>query len=105
MESLNGEVYFSRTYYTMLGWEPGAFSTAAADWQRLVHTDDLPSMRKTLRLLALGCDVMQGYALARPMAAADLVRGMQAYEPDPGWQPAGGEHRWPDDEPEPSLAG
>jgi len=37
------------------------------------------------RLLALGCDVMQGYALARPMAAGDFLRWVRAFRPDPAW--------------------
>jgi diguanylate cyclase (GGDEF)-like protein/PAS domain S-box-containing protein len=36
-------------------------------------------------LLALGCDVMQGYALARPMAAEDFLRWLRAFRPDPAW--------------------
>ena len=37
------------------------------------------------RLLALGCDVMQGYALARPMPAEDFLRWAAAFRPDPNW--------------------
>ncbi|MBI5786754.1 MAG: EAL domain-containing protein [Rhodocyclales bacterium] len=37
------------------------------------------------RLLELGCDVMQGYALARPMAADDFLRWAREFRPDPAW--------------------
>jgi len=37
------------------------------------------------RLLALGCDVMQGYGLARPMAAEELVAWALGFRPDPAW--------------------
>jgi EAL domain-containing protein (putative c-di-GMP-specific phosphodiesterase class I) len=37
------------------------------------------------RLLALGCDVIQGYALARPMVAADIPRWVNEFRPDPDW--------------------
>jgi diguanylate cyclase (GGDEF)-like protein/PAS domain S-box-containing protein len=37
------------------------------------------------RLLELGCDVMQGYALARPMAADDFLRWAAEFRPDPAW--------------------
>jgi len=37
------------------------------------------------RLLELGCDVMQGYALARPMAADDFLRWATGFRPDPAW--------------------
>jgi diguanylate cyclase (GGDEF)-like protein/PAS domain S-box-containing protein len=44
-----------------------------------------------MRLLALGCDVMQGYALARPMPAGDIPRWVREFRPDPAWRrPAGG---------------
>ncbi|MDO8989583.1 MAG: PAS domain S-box protein [Sideroxyarcus sp.] len=38
-----------------------------------------------VRLLEMGCDVMQGYALARPMAAADIPRWLREFRPDPLW--------------------
>jgi diguanylate cyclase (GGDEF)-like protein/PAS domain S-box-containing protein len=38
-----------------------------------------------VRLLELGCDVMQGYALARPMAADDFLCWAYEFRPDPGW--------------------
>jgi EAL domain-containing protein (putative c-di-GMP-specific phosphodiesterase class I) len=42
------------------------------------------------RLLALGCDVMQGYALARPMPGEDFLRWVEEFKPDAGWHsPAG----------------
>jgi EAL domain-containing protein (putative c-di-GMP-specific phosphodiesterase class I) len=37
-------------------------------------------------LLALGCDVMQGYALARPMPANDFSRWVREFRPNPAWQ-------------------
>jgi len=42
------------------------------------------------RLLALGCDVMQGYALARPMPAGDVPHWVREFRPDRNWLlPAG----------------
>ncbi len=41
------------------------------------------------RLLALGCDVIQGYALARPMPAADLPGWVRGFRPDPAWLAGG----------------
>jgi len=37
------EMRFSSRYYTMLGYEPGAFPASFRAWQALVHPDDLPS--------------------------------------------------------------
>ncbi len=43
-----------------------------------------------IRLLDMGCDVIQGYALARPMVAADVPRWVREFRPDPVWyRPAG----------------
>ena len=43
-----------------------------------------------IRLLDMGCDVIQGYALARPMVAADVPRWVREFRPDPAWyRPAG----------------
>ena len=38
-----------------------------------------------IRLRALGCDVIQGYALARPMAGTDIPRWVREFRPDPSW--------------------
>ena len=38
-------------------------------------------------LLALGCNVVQGYAVARPMPAEDMLPWLQGFQPDLGWQP------------------
>ncbi|MBI2305825.1 MAG: PAS domain S-box protein [Rhodocyclales bacterium] len=37
-------------------------------------------------LLRLGCDLAQGYGIARPMPAADLPAWIEAWQPDPGWR-------------------
>jgi diguanylate cyclase (GGDEF)-like protein/PAS domain S-box-containing protein len=37
------------------------------------------------RLLELGCSVMQGYALARPMAADAFLLWAREFQPDPTW--------------------
>jgi diguanylate cyclase (GGDEF)-like protein/PAS domain S-box-containing protein len=41
------EVYFSPTYYTMLGYQPYEFPPALENWKDLIHPDDLqPTMQK-----------------------------------------------------------
>ncbi|MFC5302760.1 EAL and GGDEF domain-containing protein [Azospira restricta] len=39
-------------------------------------------------LLRLGCDMAQGYGIARPMPAADLPVWVGQWRPDPGWRSA-----------------
>ncbi|MDQ7831137.1 MAG: PAS domain S-box protein [Desulfovibrionaceae bacterium] len=36
-----GEAFFSPRYYTMLGYEPGAFPPSYASWRDLLHPEDL----------------------------------------------------------------
>jgi diguanylate cyclase (GGDEF)-like protein/PAS domain S-box-containing protein len=37
-------------------------------------------------LLQLGCELAQGYAISRPVCAADLQLWISAWQPDPDWQ-------------------
>ena len=39
-----------------------------------------------LTLLELGCEVIQGYGLARPMPADQLTAWLRAFQPDPLWR-------------------
>lgn len=41
-------VEFSDTWFTMLGYAPGAFPHALSTWEMLCHPDDLPEARKSL---------------------------------------------------------
>jgi diguanylate cyclase (GGDEF)-like protein/PAS domain S-box-containing protein len=43
-------------------------------------------------LLHLGCDIAQGYGIARPMAPDKLPHWLAAYQPDPNWQEGLGWH-------------
>ncbi len=40
MNMVNGDIYFSPRYYTMLGYEPGEFPPSMESWMNLVHPDD-----------------------------------------------------------------
>ena len=55
---------------------------------RSIVAEGVETAQHIVRLLALGCDVMQGYALARPMAAADIPRWLSEFRPDPAWAAA-----------------
>jgi EAL domain-containing protein (putative c-di-GMP-specific phosphodiesterase class I) len=54
-------------------------------FDRAVVAEGAETPAHVAQLLALGCDVMQGYALARPMPAAELSRWLGAFRPDPHW--------------------
>lgn len=48
------------------------------------------TLEQGVLLLRLGCDVIQGYGVARPMPVADVEIWAQNWQPDPAWQ------RWGD---------
>jgi diguanylate cyclase (GGDEF)-like protein/PAS domain S-box-containing protein len=52
---------------------------------RSVVAEGVETSAHVVRLLALGCDVMQGYALARPMAGDEIPDWAREFRPDPVW--------------------
>jgi diguanylate cyclase (GGDEF)-like protein/PAS domain S-box-containing protein len=54
-------------------------------FRRVVVAEGAETPAHVARLLALGCDVMQGYALAPPMGAAEIARWVRGFAPDPAW--------------------
>ncbi|MEW5789174.1 MAG: EAL domain-containing protein [Pseudomonadota bacterium] len=53
-----------------------------------VIAEGVEDIEHILTLLDLGCDVMQGYAIARPMPAERLVEWLEGFQPDPRWRAA-----------------
>ncbi|GJD97016.1 bifunctional diguanylate cyclase/phosphodiesterase [Methylobacterium iners] len=43
-----GETWFSDRWFTLLGYEPGAFESHIGTWQRLVHPEDMPRAQENL---------------------------------------------------------
>lgn len=54
-------------------------------------------------LMALGCEIFQGYALARPMPADDFLRWVREFIPDPTWQPPSAIPPLPEHQAQPQL--
>jgi len=54
-------------------------------FRRTVVAEGVETEQHGLILLALGCDQAQGYAIARPMPADELVAWARAYRPFPSW--------------------
>jgi EAL domain-containing protein (putative c-di-GMP-specific phosphodiesterase class I) len=54
-------------------------------FNRAVVAEGAETSAHISRLLALGCDVIQGYALARPMAAEKMPGWVREFRLDPAW--------------------
>ncbi|HEX6735370.1 MAG TPA: EAL domain-containing protein [Azonexus sp.] len=59
-------------------------------FQETVVAEGVESIEQILMLLELGCDVMQGYGIARPMPAERVAGWLTGFQADPRWQAAGG---------------
>jgi EAL domain-containing protein (putative c-di-GMP-specific phosphodiesterase class I) len=62
----------------------------AAAFHREVIAEGVETVAHGTRLLQLGCDLAQGYGIARPMPAADMPGWTQTWRPDAAWVSAGG---------------
>jgi len=57
----------------------------AAAFRRQFIAEGVETIEHSLLLLRLGCDLVQGYGIARPMEAQDLSGWVAAWRPDPLW--------------------
>ncbi len=58
----------------------------AAAFHRLVIAEGVETIAHGTLLLQLGCDLAQGYGIARPMPGADLPAWAASWQPDPAWR-------------------
>ncbi len=58
----------------------------ASAFKRKVVAEGVEFIEQGIVLLRLNCDVVQGYAIARPMPAAELPNWVAKFQPDPAWQ-------------------
>lgn len=58
----------------------------AKAFRRHVIAEGVETLVHGEMLLRLGCDLAQGYAVARPMPAAELPEWVKTWRPDPSWQ-------------------
>ena len=57
----------------------------AAAFRRQVIAEGVETVDHGLMLLQMGCELAQGYGIARPMPAGDLQAWVAAWLPDPRW--------------------
>ena len=57
----------------------------AGAFQRRIVAEGVESAEQGVLLMRLGCDIAQGYVIARPMPAQDVAGWVAAYQPDPQW--------------------
>jgi diguanylate cyclase (GGDEF)-like protein len=60
-----------------------------------VVAEGVESVEHGALLLQLGCNLGQGYAIARPMPASQMQPWLEAYEGDPRWRTVGAPHAEP----------
>ena len=58
----------------------------AKAFHRKVVAEGVETIEQGIVLLRLKCDVLQGYAIARPMPAERVPEWLSSYHPDPAWQ-------------------
>jgi EAL domain-containing protein (putative c-di-GMP-specific phosphodiesterase class I) len=63
----------------------GVISLAHA-FKREVIAEGMETMAHGVRLLQLGCELAQGYGIARPMPAQDISNWVANWKPDQTWQ-------------------
>lgn len=66
-------------------------------FQRNVVAEGVESIEQILMLLELGCEVMQGYAIAHPMPAKKIPRWIANFSADPRWRVAHSRYPMRDD--------
>ena len=62
----------------------GVLSLATA-FRREVIAEGVETVEHGTMLLQLGCELAQGYGIARPMPAADVPGWVATWQPDPAW--------------------
>ncbi len=62
-------------------------------FRRQVVAEGVESVEHGIALLGLGCDMAQGYGIARPMPAEALADWARSWRPDPAWARVG-KRRW-----------
>ncbi len=66
----------------------------ASTFNRHVIAEGVETAEHGVMLMRLGCDIGQGYGIARPMPAAHVLDWAAQFKPDPKWRQWAGEQKW-----------
>jgi EAL domain-containing protein (putative c-di-GMP-specific phosphodiesterase class I) len=58
----------------------------AKSFNREVIAEGLETIEHGTALLKLGCELAQGYSIAKPMPASDIPEWIKGWKPDVSWQ-------------------
>lgn len=58
----------------------------AKSFKRQVIAEGVETIEHGTALLQLGCDLAQGYGIAKPMPASDIPAWINNWQPDASWQ-------------------
>ena len=58
----------------------------ARSFRREVIAEGVETVDQGTRLLQLGCELAQGYGIARPMPAREMPHWVTSWQPDPAWR-------------------
>ncbi len=58
----------------------------AKAFQREVIAEGVETIAHGIALLKLGCELAQGYGIARPMPASDIPEWASSWKPDDSWR-------------------
>lgn len=87
-DTLKVDVSFVRDIHSDpsdLGIIQGIIGLASA-FQRKVVAEGVENIEQALMLIELGCSVIQGHGIARPMTAESILDWVKNFEPDPRWR-------------------
>jgi EAL domain-containing protein (putative c-di-GMP-specific phosphodiesterase class I) len=69
----------------------------AGAFRHQVVAEGVETLEQILMLAEMGCHMIQGYALAKPMPAAEIPGWLRAFAPDPSWRDHAGRNLSRDD--------
>ncbi|RTE66247.1 EAL domain-containing protein [Amphritea opalescens] len=58
----------------------------ASAFHRQVIAEGVETVAHATHLLSMGCELAQGYGIARPIPEAEVKKRIEQWKPDPAWE-------------------